>query len=181
MRGTSGRGKHAKKCKIQGIVEKRHDSLRDWGCPTWAKEIGIPANTEQRVLQWDRVNPATSRTEKAKLDIATSDLLTGSPLYFDFVVYRAHSDNQARLRALARYDGKAAADAAADKRRRYEAAGPTLTPLPLEAGGRPGEDTIQWIRQMADGDSTKCTQLWHKLSCTLQLWSAELLLGAVGK
>ena len=97
------------------------------------------------------------------------------------MVYTAHSDNEARLRALARNEGKAAADAAADKRRRYEAAGPTLIPLRLEAGGRPGQDTIHWIRQMADGDSTKCIQLWHELSCTLQLWNAELLLGAVGK
>ena len=143
--------------------------------------MGIPANTEQRVPQWDRVNPATGRTEEAKLDIATSDPLTGSPLFFDFVVYIAHSDNQARLRALARHDGKAAADAAADKRRRDAAAGPTLTPLPLEAGGRPGEDTIHWIRQMADGDSNKRIQLWHELSCTLQLWNAKLVLGAIGK
>ena len=65
------RGKHARKCKIQGIVEKRHDSLRDWGCPTWTREMGIPASTEQRVPQWDRVNPATGRTEEAKLGIAT--------------------------------------------------------------------------------------------------------------
>jgi len=175
------RGKHPRKCKIQGLVEKRHDCLRDWGCPTWSREMGLPATTEQRVPQWDRVNPVSGRTEEAKLDIATSEPLTGAPLYFDFVVYTAHSDNQARLRALARTDGKAAADAAAEKRRRYEAAGPSLTPLPLEAGGRPGEDTIHWIRRMADGDSTKCTQLWHELSCTLQLWNAELLLGAIGK
>ena len=97
--------------------------------------MGLPATTEQRVPQWDRVNPVSGRTEEAKLDIATSEPLTGAPLYFDFVVYTAHSDNQARLRALARTDGKAAADAAAEKRRRYEAAGPSLTPLPLEAGG----------------------------------------------
>ena len=112
--------------------------LEKWAC--------LPATTEQRVPQWDQVNPVSGRTEEAKLDIATSEPLTGAPLYFDFVVYTAHSDNQARLRALARNDGKAAADAAAEKRRRYEAAGPSLTPLPLEAGGRPGEDTIHWIR-----------------------------------
>ena len=116
-----------------------------------------------------RPGPATGRTEEVKLDIATSEPLTGSPLYFDLVVYTAHSDNQARLRALARTDGKAAANAASEKHRRYEAARPSLTPLTLESGGRPGEDTIHWIRRMADGGSAKCSQLWHELSCILQL------------
>ena len=85
--------------------------------------MGLPATTEQRVPQWDRVNPVSGRTEEAKLDIATSEPLTGAPLYFDFVVYTAHSDNQARLRALVRTDGKAAADAAAEKLCRWRQGG----------------------------------------------------------
>ena len=43
------RGKYVRKYKIQGLVGKRHDCLRDWGCPTWTKEMGLPAQTEQ----WD--------------------------------------------------------------------------------------------------------------------------------
>jgi len=143
--------------------------------------MGVPANTEQRVPQWDRVNPTTGRTEEAKLDIATSDPESGRPLFFDIVVYCAHSDNNARLRALARTAGKAAADAAADKRRRYANAGDALIPLALEAGGRPGEDFVHFVRQMAGGDSAACSCIWHDVSSTLQMHNAELILGANGK
>ena len=175
------RGKHARKCKIQGLVEGRHDALRDLNADMWGDHMGVPANTEQRVPQWDRVNPTTGRTEEAKLDIATSDPESGRPLFFDIVVYCAHSDNNARLRALARTAGKAAADAAADKRRRYANAGDALIPLALEAGGRPGEDFVHFVRQMAGGDSAACSCIWHDVSSTLQMHNAELILGANGK
>ena len=143
--------------------------------------MAVPMSTEQRVPRWDRINPTTGRTEEAKLDVATSDPESGRALFFDVVIYTAHSDNGDRLRALARTDGKAAADAAAEKRRRYANAGDALAPLALEAGGRPGEDLSHWFRQLADGDSNVCAALWHNISSTLQMHNAELILGASGK
>ena len=172
------RGKHARKCKIQGIVESRHDALRDLVALLWSFYMGVPTKTEQRVPQWDRINAATGRVEQAKLDVATSDPSSGRPLYFDVVVYTAHSEDPARLRALAKNEGKAAADAAAEKRRRYANAGDALVPLPLEAGGRPGVDFAHWVRQLADGDSLACASIWRDVSSTLQMWNAELLLSA---
>ena len=162
-------------------MEGRHNALRDLNADMWGDHMGVPTSIEQRVPQWDRVNTSTGRTEEAKLDIATSDPDSGRPLFFDIVVYTAHSDNGDRLRALARNEGKAAADAAADKRRRYANAGDALIPLALEAGGRPGEDFIHWVRQMANGDSALCASIWHDVSSTLQMHNAELILSANGR
>ena len=58
------------KCKIQGLVEGRHDALRDLNADLWGDHMGVPASTEQRVPQWDKVNTSTGRTEETKLDIA---------------------------------------------------------------------------------------------------------------
>ena len=179
------RGKHARKCKIQGLVDRRHGLFRDWGAETWSRCIGVPTTTEQRVAQWDRLCPETGEVEQAKLDFASSDPTTGEALFFDTVIYTAHSIDASRQRALARHDGKAAADAAAEKRRRYSEAGASLVPLPLEAGGRPGEDLVDFVRRCgtaaaADEGPAAFSRLWHECSCLLQLANAELILSAVG-
>ena len=95
-------------------------------------------------------------------------------------------------RSRARRDGAAAADAAAAKRRRYWLAGPSLVPLPFEAGGRPGEDTIGFVRRCGaawaaqhgeDGVEKKLVtgQLWQQVSTLLQLGNAEMILSANGR
>ena len=89
------RGKHAIKCAVQGLKIKQHDKIRDWSAKTWEECSCMPTKTEQRVPEWDRVNPRTGRTEEAILDFASADPATGSPLFFDTVVYTAHSDNAA--------------------------------------------------------------------------------------
>ncbi len=81
------------------------------------------------------------------MDVVSSDARTGRPWFGDFVVKEAFSTDAATLRSRARRDGAAAADAAGEKRRRYALAGPALVPLPFEAGGRPGEDTIGFVRR----------------------------------
>ena len=92
----------------------------------------------------------------------------------------------ATLRNRAERDGSAAADAAADKHRRYSRAGASLIPLPLEAGGRPGDDLVSFVRRCGaawaathDGEAPN-SRLWHECSCVLQRSNAELLLSANG-
>ena len=80
--------------------------------------------------------------EQAILDVATSDPVSGKSLWFDATVVVAHSDNAGLLASRVRKDGRAAGDAAADKRRRYAAAGAALIPLAFEDGGRPSEDAV---------------------------------------
>ena len=91
------------------------------------------------------------------------------------------------MRARARHDGRTAADAAADKRRRCSDAGPSLVPLALEAGGRPGEDLVNFVRRCGaawaathDDDLSAYARLWHECSTTLQRANAELVLAALG-
>ena len=43
-------------------------------------------------------------------------------------------------------DGFAVSNAADDKHERYPASGGDLVPLAFEAGGRPGEETIAFVR-----------------------------------
>ena len=127
--------------------------------------------------------------EHAALDVVTHDPSTGSRVFVDVVVTCAHSDNPARLRAGARKNGKAAADAAAGKRRRYAAAGAALVPFALEDGGRPAEETVAFLRMLA-AVRTEAEQgglewggaarLWQECSTILQLGNAELVLNANG-
>ena len=155
---------------------------------------GLPALTEQRVPQWDIVVDAeTGATEEAVLDVATSDSRTGLPLYLDVTIASAFSTNPERLAARARGDGRAAADAAAMKRRRYPLAGASLVPLAFEAGGRPSESTAGFMRQMGaawagshaseDGElpAPVTGVLWQQVSSLLQLGNAEMILSANGR
>ena len=181
------RGKHAIKCAVQGLKLKQHNKIRDWGAKTWEECSGMPTNTEQHVPEWDRVNPRNGRLEEAVLDFASSDPATGGPLFFDTVVYTAHSDNAALLQSHARHAGKAAADAAGDKRTRYAAAGASLQPLPLEAGGHPGEDFIAFVRRCGSlweanhpGEPSPIPRFWHEVSTLLRVSNAELILSAIG-
>jgi len=149
----------------------------------------MPTRTEQHVPEWDRVNAATGRVEEAVLDVVTHDPSTGAAIFVDAVVTCAHSDDPARLRARARNSGRAAADAAAGKRRRYASAGASLVPLAFEDGGRPAEETVAFLRMLgavrteAEGGSQDwggTALLWQECSSLLQLGNAELVLSANG-
>jgi len=133
---------------------------------------------------------ATGQVEEAVLDIAMADPQTGAPVYVDVVVKCVHSDDPGRLRARARRDGRAAAEAANGKRRRYANAGTSLIPLAFEDGGRPSEEAIAFIRMLgayrneAEGDSSEwggTARLWQECSTLLQLGNAELVLSANGR
>ena len=183
-------GHHARKCVTGGALEGRHDSIRDWAAASCTACLGTPTLTEQRVPEWDRVNAETGELEQAVLDVVTHDPCTGAAMYVDVVVKCAHTDDVGRLRARARNNGKAAADAAADKRRRYPAAGANLVPLAFEDGGRPSEETVGFLRMLAatrteaEGGNAEwggTARLWQECSTLLQLGNAELVLSANGR
>ena len=148
----------------------------------------MPTETEQHVPTWDWINPQTGRLEEAVLDIASADPATGGPLFFDVCVYTAHSDNASLLQSRARHPGKAAADAASDKRRRYAQAGASLQTLPFEAGGRPGEYFISFVRRCGSmweanhlGEASPIPRLWYEASSLLRVANVEFILSVVGK
>ena len=86
----------------------------------------------------------------------------------------------------------------AQKRRRYNLAGPSLIPFVFEDGGRPAEETVAFVRRCgaaaeqtgyalaaaADGGvqgQPFVARLWQDLSTLLQLGNAELILSACGR
>ena len=127
------------------------------------------------------------------MDVATSDIGTGAPLYIDVVVKCAYSSDAAVLRRRARRNGLAASDGAASKRRRYAAAGASLIPLALEAGGRASDDAAAFVRLCGSAytDTHKnddgvpppppTGRLWQELSTILQIGNAEIMLSAIGR
>ena len=140
---------------------------------------------EQRVTAWDRHNPRTGLLEEAKLDYATRDAATGRKIYVDSCVTCAHSGSEPRQRARAGKDGVAAADAVRGKRRRYPPEGGELVPCIFEAGGRPAETTVAYVRSLAHGlDGVERTNFlrlaWQQYSTVLQSGNAEMVLSAVG-
>ena len=88
--------------------------------------------------------------------------------------------------------GQGAADAAADKGRRYSLAGATLVPMAFEEGGRAAEETVALVRRCAaaadrldplregSGGQPVAARLWQELSALLQLGNAQLVLSANG-
>jgi hypothetical protein len=140
---------------------------------------------EQRVVAWDRVNPRTRLLEEARLDVATRDSATGREIFIDASVTCAHSGYEPRQRSRANRDGVAAADAVRGKRRRYPAPGGELVPLVFEAGGRPADEAVAFVRSWAAGvdeaeRSGVIRYAWQQLSNALQSGNAEMILSAIG-
>ena len=171
-------------------MEGRHNGLRDWVATASAAGFGTTALTEQRVPQWDVVDEVTGELERAVLDVVVTDPSTGVPLYVDAVVKCAHTDDPGRLQARARKAGRAAAEAAMGKRRRYGQAGANLVPFAFEDGGRPSEEAVAFVRRLGaarteaeegSADWGGTGRLWQELSTVLQLGNAELVLSANGR
>ena len=84
-------------------------------------------------------------------------------------------------------------DGAGAKRRRYAAAGASLIPLALEAGGRASDDAAAFVRLCGSAytDTHKnddgvpppppTGRLWQELSTILQIGNAEIMLSAIGR
>ena len=97
----------------------------------------------------------------------------------------APSGFEPRQRARAKKYGVAAADAVRGKRTRYPPEGGELVPLIFEAGGRPAEETVAYVRSLGlELDSAERTQVmrlaWQQYSNVLQAGNAAMILSAVG-
>ena len=124
----------------------RHNSLRDFCARFHQRLTGHAAVTEQRVPAWDRIHPSTGLLEQARLDVATRDAVHGRPIFVDTTVTCAHSGYLPCQRARAGRDGLAASNAVDKKRERYPPAGGELVPVAFEAGGRPADTTVAFVR-----------------------------------
>ena len=166
------RGKHAVKCEVGCSRNGRHNGLRDFTAAFHPKVTGFITSTEQRVTAWDRVNPRTGLLEEARLDVATRDGASGRKIFVDAMVTCAHCGYGPRQQARAGRDGVAAADAVRGKRLRYPPSGGEMVPLVFEAGGRPAEETVAFVRAWgADMEDTEPSQVirhaWQQYSCAL--------------
>jgi len=179
------RGKHALKCEVGPTRDARHNALRDFTAEFHPKVSGYVAVTEQRVTAWDRVNPRSGILEEARLDVATRDAASGHKIFVDACVTCAHSGYEPSQRARARKDGVAAAAAVRGKRSRYPPSGGELVPLVFEAGGRPADETVAFVRSWAsevdEAERAKTIRhAWQQYSNVLQAGNAEMILSAVG-
>jgi hypothetical protein len=179
------RGKHALKCEVGKARTGRHDSLRDFTAKYHQKVTGIVAVKEQRVVAWDRLDHQTGVMEEAKLDVATRDAVTGRKIFIDTTVTCAHSGYEPRQRARSNKDGLAASQAVDKKRERYPPSGGELVPAAFEAGGRPAEEMVAYVRTWGHGlEPAERTQViryaWQQYSTLLQVGNAEMILGAIG-
>ena len=85
--------------------------------------------------------------------------------------------------ALAR--GLAAADQTVEKHRRHPPEHGELVALVLETGGRPGDETVAFVRGYGQGlpdaeRSEAISTTWRRISRVLQLGGAEMVLSALG-
>ena len=139
---------------------------------------------EQRVTAWDRVNPRSGELEEAVLDVVTRDAVTALPIYIDATVTCAHSSSELRQRARANKDGLAVSNAVDDKHERYPPSGGELVVLGFEAGGRPADETVAYVRSLGheaepDERSEIIRYAWQQFSTLLQIGNAEMFLSAL--
>jgi hypothetical protein len=119
------------------------------------------------------------------LDVATRDAVSGRKIFVDTMVTCAHSGYQPRQQARAGKDGVAAVDAVRGKRLRYPPSGGELVPLIFEAGGRPADETVAFVRSWgATLDPAERSRViryaWQQFSVTLQSGNAEMILSSLG-
>ena len=124
-------------------------------------------------------------SEEARVDVATRDSASGRKIFVDACVTCAHSGYEPRQRLRADRDGAAAADAVRGKRARYPPSGGELVPLIFEAGGRPAEETVAFVRswglEMGSAERSKVIRYaWQQYSTVLQSGNAEMILSANG-
>ena len=105
--------------------------------------------------------------------------------FVDATVTCAHGGYEPRQRARANKDGLAAAQAVDGKRLRYPASGGELVPLAFEAGGRPAEETVSFLRSWGYGlegaeRSDEIRFACQQYSTLLQAGNAEAVLSAIG-
>ena len=97
----------------------------------------------------------------------------------------AHSGYAPCQRARANKDGLAASNAVDNKRARYPPSGGELVPLAFEAGGRPADTTLAFVRgwgAACEGAerSEMIRYAWQQCSVLLQAGNADIILSAVG-
>ena len=138
-----------------------------------------------RVVAWDRLHPRTGQLDETRIDVAARDAAGGRKIFVDACVTCAYTGHQPSQLARAGRDGVAAADAVRGKRRRYPPSGGELVPLIFEAGDRPAEETVAFVRswglEMDAADRAKVIRYaWQQLSTLLQVGNAEMILSAMG-
>ena len=112
-----------------------HDTLVRWLHHYLTKDLHIPCWLEQCL------NPSKEK-EEDRLDLIVN--LNATTINMDIAIAGALTTSPHTRQARARHDGHAAHEAACRKRRRYRRH--NVLPFIIEDYGRPGKDTIQFVR-----------------------------------
>ena len=183
-------GRHAGQCHVGGLVDRWHDIIRDWLLAWVGERTVTPVSREPYVSQWDwwETNPETGVRElvQARLDGAFH-YLKGGLGYFDVTIVNAATTNAQELAARAHKEGAAAQGAVQGKRRKYapdKHPAATLVPFAVEALGRPSEEALQFLRDLAPSDPSERAVVLkvahYRLSTFIAMRQAELLMAAEG-
>ena len=183
-------------CQVGGLGIRRHHSLRD--AFAWiGRQAGFASRTEVYEPAWTRArtnDQGELEVEQARLDNRFEGPPSDPLIYGDVVV--THPEGSAHLHKAADEDGAAAAEAAADKHRRYPAwalPGGRLIAFSVETFGRWSKETLGFLRDSVDAVAEQNPQVacrghwgkiavlnaWHtRLSVALQKGNAKCLLQA---
>ena len=201
------KGRHSQQCNVGGLVDARHDRLRDW-LRNWLEHVcGLSsAKTEQHVQEWDKWFQATDANgapkyttedtadgpkrvpvmavKMAKLDVSFVDD-EGVQGYVDVAYTNAVSFDAAATLRAARTPGKAASEREEHKRKRYPPEHhphAALIPFVVEARGRLGAEVLPFLKQHAPAEeplrSAVLARALHDISIITQQGLAALLLAA---
>ena len=200
-------GKHAQQCNVGGLVDARHNRLRDW-LKSWLRSVChyTSAETEQHVKEWDRWVQA--KDANGRLKFTTVDTPEGPQRVPEMTVWAAvldvsFTDDEGGLVLVdvsytnactpdadktlrnARTAGKAASVRADEKRKRYppqDHPHAELVPFVVEARGRLGEEVLPFLRHHAPAEeplrSAVLARALRDISIITKQGLAALLLAA---
>ena len=183
-------GRHAGQCHISGLVDRWHDTIRDWLLRWVEKHTTMPVAEEPYVSQWNywERNPSTGVAEcvEARLD-GGFHFHKGGQGYFDVTIPNAATTNAEDLRERAHKPGAAAQNAVRGKFRKYppdKHPAATLVPFAIEALGCPSGEALQLLRDLAPSDpkerAAALKEAHYRLSTLVAMRQAELLMAAEG-
>ena len=200
-------GKHAQQCNVGGLVDARHNGLRDW-LKSWLRSVChyTSAETEQHVKEWDRWVQAKDANGRLKfttvntpegpqrvpemtvwaavLDVSFTDD-EGGLVFVDVSYTNACTPDADKTLRNARTAGKAASVRADEKRKRYppqDHPHAELVPFVVEARGRLGEEVLPFLRHHAPAEeplrSAVLARALRDISIITKQGLAALLLAA---
>ena len=149
---------------------RRHDAVVRLLYEHTRDHLGLPSLLEQHT------DPTTTDHDYDRIDLVVQ--VSGADTHVDVAIVSPLTAQHDLLKTRAKHDGHAALQTANRKRNRYPELG--VLPFVIEDYGRPGKESIGFVRALAAADTTTtqsqaATRLWQCIQAIVQGHTAQVI------